>query len=228
VHLAGQGGDDALCVDQGRVAQVVQAVAAEDLGARLEPDGLAELGAVLWEAGSSVGSAGCDVASDMYCALQHITHGTHGELWMRWITQRRAMNQNTSTSRQGGGAAHAGQQLWGDAAEGAQHGPPCVDQLCKSYTHLHSVSAHAMPLLTTVYRAWSPLCAEPAAASTRRLLGNSSRAAHRSPGSGRRSRGRPTGRRCPSRSLPGTHRSGSRGWSPPTGGLRIGRGSGCR
>ena len=46
-HLAGQGGDDALCVHQGRVAQVVQAVAAEDLGASLEPDGLTERRAVL-------------------------------------------------------------------------------------------------------------------------------------------------------------------------------------
>ncbi len=46
-HLAGQGGDDALCVHQRGVAEVVQAVRAEDLGAGLEPHRLAEGGAVL-------------------------------------------------------------------------------------------------------------------------------------------------------------------------------------
>ena len=44
--LACQGGDDGLRVDQRRVAQVVQAVVAEDLGASLEPHGLIDGGAV--------------------------------------------------------------------------------------------------------------------------------------------------------------------------------------
>ena len=35
--LARQGGNDALCMDQGRVAQVVQASRSEDLCASLEP-----------------------------------------------------------------------------------------------------------------------------------------------------------------------------------------------
>ena len=43
--LDSQGGDDALSVDQGRVAQVVEAVIAEDLGASLEPGGLLEVDA---------------------------------------------------------------------------------------------------------------------------------------------------------------------------------------
>jgi hypothetical protein len=42
-HLAGDGGDDGLGVDQAGVAQVVQAIAGEDLGTGLEPHGLAEL-----------------------------------------------------------------------------------------------------------------------------------------------------------------------------------------
>ena len=46
-YLAGQGGDDGLGVDQRGVAQVVEAVRAEDLSAGLEPDGLAEGDAVL-------------------------------------------------------------------------------------------------------------------------------------------------------------------------------------
>ena len=37
-YLDGQGGDDGLCVDQRGVAQVVQAISAEDLCAGLEPD----------------------------------------------------------------------------------------------------------------------------------------------------------------------------------------------
>jgi hypothetical protein len=41
--LGGQGGDDALCVDQGGVAQVVQSVTSEDLCSGLEPGGLSEL-----------------------------------------------------------------------------------------------------------------------------------------------------------------------------------------
>ena len=41
--LGGQGGDDALCVDQGGVAQVVQTVTVEDLCAGLEPGGLTKL-----------------------------------------------------------------------------------------------------------------------------------------------------------------------------------------
>ena len=44
-YLDGQGGDDALGVDQGGVAQVVEAVVAEDLCASLEPGGLLELDA---------------------------------------------------------------------------------------------------------------------------------------------------------------------------------------
>ena len=45
--LAGQGGDDALCVHEAGVAEVVQAAGLEDLGAGLEPDSLTEGGAVL-------------------------------------------------------------------------------------------------------------------------------------------------------------------------------------
>ncbi len=69
VYLAGQGGDDGLGVDQRGVAQVVQAVRAEDLSTSLEPDGLAEGDAVL------------------------------------------------------------GEELWGHAAQGAEHGPAGVDDL---------------------------------------------------------------------------------------------------
>ena len=68
-YLAGQGGDDGLGVHQGGVAQVVEAVRAEDLSAGLEPDGLAEGDAVL------------------------------------------------------------GEQLWGHAAQGSEHGPASVDDL---------------------------------------------------------------------------------------------------
>ena len=42
-HLDGEGGNDALCVDQGWVAQVVQAIVVKDLCAGLEPDWLLEL-----------------------------------------------------------------------------------------------------------------------------------------------------------------------------------------
>ena len=41
--LGGQGGDDGLCVHQGGVAQVVEPVLVEDLGAGLEPGGLLKL-----------------------------------------------------------------------------------------------------------------------------------------------------------------------------------------
>uniref|UniRef100_J3L3K6 Uncharacterized protein n=1 Tax=Oryza brachyantha TaxID=4533 RepID=J3L3K6_ORYBR len=47
--LAGPDGEDALRVDQAGVAEVVEAALAEDLGAGLEPDGLAELDAVAGE-----------------------------------------------------------------------------------------------------------------------------------------------------------------------------------
>ena len=43
LHLAGDGGNDGLCVDQRGVAQVVQAAAAQDLGTSLPPHGLTEL-----------------------------------------------------------------------------------------------------------------------------------------------------------------------------------------
>ena len=43
LHLAGDGGDNGLCVDQRGVAQVVQAAAAQDLGASLPPHRLTEL-----------------------------------------------------------------------------------------------------------------------------------------------------------------------------------------
>ena len=43
LHLAGDGGDDGLCVDQRGVAQVVQSAAAQDLGTSLPPHGLTEL-----------------------------------------------------------------------------------------------------------------------------------------------------------------------------------------
>ena len=46
-YLGGQGGDDGLCVDEGGVAQVVQAVRAEDGSSRLEPDWLLELDAAV-------------------------------------------------------------------------------------------------------------------------------------------------------------------------------------
>ncbi len=62
-------GDDGLGVDEGGVAEVVQATRGEDLGASLPPDGLAKGDAVL------------------------------------------------------------GQQLWGHAAQGSEHGPPRVDHL---------------------------------------------------------------------------------------------------
>jgi len=42
-HLYCQGGNDALGVHQGLVAQVVQATLSKDLGASLEPDGLTKL-----------------------------------------------------------------------------------------------------------------------------------------------------------------------------------------
>lgn len=41
--LDAQGGDDALCVHQAGVAEVVQAITLEDLGTGLEPGGLSEL-----------------------------------------------------------------------------------------------------------------------------------------------------------------------------------------
>ncbi|RLN33992.1 hypothetical protein C2845_PM03G05550 [Panicum miliaceum] len=47
--LAGPDGEDALGVDQAGVAEVVEPALAEDLGAGLEPDGLAELDAVAGE-----------------------------------------------------------------------------------------------------------------------------------------------------------------------------------
>ena len=58
-HLDGEGGDDALRVHQGRLAQVVQAVAAEDLRAGLEPHRLLEgrLAARLQQLRSSYASA---------------------------------------------------------------------------------------------------------------------------------------------------------------------------
>ena len=67
-YLDGQGGNDGLGVDQGRVAEVVQAVRAEDLSTGLEPHGLAEadarvLGEQLWgDASESAkhGPAGVD------------------------------------------------------------------------------------------------------------------------------------------------------------------------
>ena len=43
-HLDTEDGQDGLGVDQGGVAQVVQAAVSEDLGASLEPHGLAEGG----------------------------------------------------------------------------------------------------------------------------------------------------------------------------------------
>ena len=46
-YLGGQGGDDGLCVNEGGVAQVVQAVRAEDGSSRLEPDWLLELDAAV-------------------------------------------------------------------------------------------------------------------------------------------------------------------------------------
>ena len=46
-HLAGQDGDDGLGVDEGGVAQVVQAAGGKDLRTGLPPDGLAEGHAVL-------------------------------------------------------------------------------------------------------------------------------------------------------------------------------------
>ena len=69
-YLAGQGGDDGLGVNQGRVSEVVEAVAGEDLGTGLEPHGLTKVDA--------------------------------GVL---------------------------GQELRSQAAEGAEHGPPGVDDL---------------------------------------------------------------------------------------------------
>ena len=44
-YLHGQGGDDGLGVDNGGVAQVVQAVLVKDLSTSLEPGGLLELDA---------------------------------------------------------------------------------------------------------------------------------------------------------------------------------------
>ena len=41
--LAGDGGDDGLCMDQRGVAQIVQATAAQDLGTGLPPHGLTKL-----------------------------------------------------------------------------------------------------------------------------------------------------------------------------------------
>ena len=102
--LAGQGGNDGLGVDQGRVAQVVEAVRAEDLSAGLEPDGLAEGDAVL------------------------------------------------------------GEQLWGHAAQGTEHGPASVDDLdlavAAATRHVHQLnvlvaSSHAenlKSLLTLLLR----------------------------------------------------------------------------
>ncbi len=85
--LAGQGGDDGLGVDQGGVAQVVEAVRAEDLSAGLEPDGLAEGDAVL------------------------------------------------------------GEQLWGHAAQGSEHGPASVDDLdlaVAAHNYTQYISSHAL------------------------------------------------------------------------------------
>ncbi|CAN0911518.1 hypothetical protein LINGRAHAP2_LOCUS26912, partial [Linum grandiflorum] len=45
-HLAGPDGQDALSVDQARVAQVVKPTFAEDLGSGLEPNGLSEFNSV--------------------------------------------------------------------------------------------------------------------------------------------------------------------------------------
>ena len=46
-HLCDQGEDDALCVDDARLSQVVNAAAAEDLRAGPKPDGLWEVDALV-------------------------------------------------------------------------------------------------------------------------------------------------------------------------------------
>ncbi len=68
-NLGEDDGNDGLGVDEGGVAEVVEAAGGEDLRAGLPPDGLAKGDAVL------------------------------------------------------------GEQLWGHAAQGAEHGPPSVDDL---------------------------------------------------------------------------------------------------
>ena len=66
LHLAGDGGDDGLCVDQRGVAQVVQAAAAQDLGTSLPPHGLTEL------------HAAASLISDW---LIHIASATEKNMW---------------------------------------------------------------------------------------------------------------------------------------------------
>ena len=83
LHLAGQGGDDALCVDQGRVAQVVQAVAAKDLGTGLEPHCLTEGRAVLQAANVSC----CECTVLEQCMHQEKT------VHCRWYVAHHAASQ---------------------------------------------------------------------------------------------------------------------------------------
>ncbi len=100
------------------VAQVVEAVGAEDLGTSLEPHRLAEL--------RSSGPAQPQQRSGKYqlhaaqCQC-FVGAAQHLKMLMLWMP-----------SMPGGTHRHArvlGEQLWGDAAEGAEHGPAGVDDL---------------------------------------------------------------------------------------------------
>jgi hypothetical protein len=75
-YLACPDGEDALCVHEAGVAQVVQAAFAEDLGAGLEPDGLAELDAV---AGEELGEDAAERAEHGPPAVDHLKLPVLGE-----------------------------------------------------------------------------------------------------------------------------------------------------
>jgi hypothetical protein len=74
--LAGPDGEDALRVDQAGVAEVVQPALAEDLGAGLEPDGLAELDAV---AGEQLGEDAAERAEHGPAGVDHLQLAVLGE-----------------------------------------------------------------------------------------------------------------------------------------------------
>ena len=65
MYLDAQGGDDGLCVHKSGVAQVVEAVAAEDGSARLEPAG--HLGALQGQLASSVSANASTLSISQRC-----------------------------------------------------------------------------------------------------------------------------------------------------------------
>jgi hypothetical protein len=89
-HLARQRGEDALRVDEGRVAEVVQAAVLEDLGAGLEPHGLAEGHAVLGQ------QLGGDAAQGAWCCAWRAGRGEGGGRQRGSVAARRRVQQQAS------------------------------------------------------------------------------------------------------------------------------------